>query len=136
MGPRPSGRFPAGQRVRRRSEYQRIQSKARRVSTPHFALLLHARDDSAGPRLGIVVSRRVGIAAVRNRAKRLTREAFRSTRDLWPDDIDVVVVVRRPTGDAKLADIVAEWRQVSGLVARRCAEAREDRSRRATKPPT
>lgn len=132
MGPRPSGRLPPIQRVRKRSEYQQIQSEARRVSTPTFVILLHARDAARErvSRLGIVVSRRVGTAVVRNRAKRLTREAFRATRELWPDDIDVVIVVRRPTGAAKLADVVAEWHAVAGLVSRRSEQARADRNRR------
>lgn len=136
MGPRPSGRLPPTRRVRKRSEYQRIQSEARRVSTPTFVLLLHARDVSEplAARLGIVVSRRVGTAVVRNRAKRLTREAFRATRELWPADIDVVIVVRRPPGAAKLADVVAEWQSVSGLVARRAEQARADRDRRLAPP--
>ena len=37
----------------------------------------------APARLGITASRRVGGAVVRNRAKRLVREAFRATPELW-----------------------------------------------------
>jgi len=131
MGPRPIGRFPAHERVRKRSEYQEIQSRARRVSTPRFVLLVYARPEATGARLGVVVSRRVGNAVVRNRTKRLIREAFRATRDLWPADVDVVVVARRPPGDATLEDVVAEWRKVSRLLASRQGDARKDQERRA-----
>ena len=129
--PTPVGRFPPAQRIRKRAEYQEIQSRARRVTTAHFVFLLFARTDDAGARLGLVASRKIGHAPARNRAKRLIREAFRSTRELWPNDIDVVVIARRPTGTAKLDDVVREWQEAEPHLAQRFDEARRDRERRA-----
>jgi ribonuclease P protein component len=80
--------------------------------------------------LGITASRKIGGAVVRNRAKRLVREAFRRTSDLWSSDIDVVVIVRRALGPMKLADVLEEWNRARPLVERRTAQAREDRTRR------
>jgi ribonuclease P protein component len=51
-------------------------------------------NDLGHPRLGISISRRVGIAPVRNRIKRLLREAFRLHRYELPRGYDVVIVVR------------------------------------------
>jgi ribonuclease P protein component len=131
---RPAGRFPATQRVRKRSEFLEIQAHGRRVSTPRFVLLVHARDGaSATPRWGITVSRKVGGAVVRNRAKRVLREAFRATRDLWPPDCDVVVVVRHLRGGIGLDDAVAELRAADRALRRRAAEARRDREARAAR---
>jgi ribonuclease P protein component len=129
----PRGRFPAAQRVRKRPEFQRIQTAGRRVSTPHFVLLLQARDPGKGgrARLGVTVSRKVGNAVVRNRAKRLIREAFRATRSLWPADMDLVVIVKRPTGDAKLGDVVAEWMARDKAIDRAIRESRKDWQRSA-----
>lgn len=123
----PRGRFPAEQRVRKRSEFQEIQSKGRKVTTRSFVLLLYAREPGLA-RLGITASKRVGNAIARNRSKRLIREAFRATRDLWPGDVDLVVIVRR--APAALGDVVAEWSDVADVISRRTRAARRDRDER------
>lgn len=136
-GPQPPGavgrgRFTPAQRVRKRSEYKLIQSQARRVSTASFALLIFAREPSkTGARLGIVVSRRIGNAVVRNRVKRLVREAFRATRELWESDVDLVVIARKVPEPATLAGVVAELEGRARAIAARTAEARKDREKRA-----
>jgi ribonuclease P protein component len=47
------------------------------------------------PRLGISIGRPVGVAAVRNRIKRLLREAFRHLQHDFPRGYDLVILVRR-----------------------------------------
>jgi ribonuclease P protein component len=96
--PLPSGRFPSRFRVRKRPEFLSIQERGQRVSTPRFVLILSASIGADSPRLGITASRRVGNSVVRSRAKRLIREAFRATRELWPKGIDLVVIVKRAPG--------------------------------------
>jgi len=120
------GRFPADSRVRKRSEYLSIQERGQRVSTPRFVLILCSSTATGSPRLGVTASRKVGNAVVRARAKRLVREAFRATRELWVPGIDVVVIVKRSTEDSKLDTVIAEWlaarsqieRKTKGLLAR------------------
>ena len=46
-------------------------------------------------RLGISIGRPVGTAVVRNRIKRLLREAFRLMQHDWPRPFDVVILVKR-----------------------------------------
>ena len=107
----PVGRFPSRSRVRKRVEFLKIQDGGLRVSTPRFVLILSASaaPHASEPRLGITASRRVGNAVVRSRAKRLIREAFRATRELWPAGIDLVVIVKRATGESKLDSVIAEF---------------------------
>lgn len=68
--------------------------------------------------MGVTASRKVGGAVVRNRAKRLVREAFRATRNQWPAGIDLVVIVRKLEANSTLRDVVDEWRQLTPKVAR------------------
>lgn len=105
----PIGRFPSRSRVRKRAEFLKIQDGGLRVSTPRFVLILSASAAAGSPRLGITASRRVGNAVVRSRAKRLIREAFRATRELWPAGIDLVVIVKRATGESKLETVISEF---------------------------
>ena len=60
------------------------------------------------PRLGIAASRKVGNAVVRNRAKRLVRELFRSHKPLI--GIDIVVIPRREIVDATWPSLEADYR--------------------------
>jgi ribonuclease P protein component len=108
--------------VRKRSEFERIQSTGSRVNTERFVLILARQTDPVGAaRLGITASRRIGNAVARSRAKRLVREAFRATSELFPPELDLVVVVRRPLGDLKLQAVVEEWQAAASTIRRRVA---------------
>lgn len=107
--------FPKRLRVRRRREYLAVQRSARRVVTPHF--IVYGRPNGRPTtRLGITVSRKVGKAVVRNRIKRLVREAFRRNRETLPEGIDLVLVARagRPATDHGV--VVDELRDAAGRV--------------------
>ena len=110
-------------RVRKRAEFDRIQKGGARVSTRSFLLVVAGRADRKPARLGITASRKIGGAVVRNRAKRLVREAFRSLGDLFPPGIDLVVIVRKPPGAMKATDVENEWRRAAKELKRRIDEA-------------
>ena len=111
--------FPKTRRLRARSEYLAAQAASARVTTPHFVLLLAPSTAGAPARLGVTASKHVGDAVRRNRTKRLVREAFRLHGELFPDGVDVVVIARAGAPDLGLADVVAEWTSVRGLIAKR-----------------
>lgn len=102
------------------------------MRTRHFVFALSSRLPSAPgaePRLGITASRRVGNAVARNRIKRVVREAFRATRDIWPPGCDVVVIVRWAEPGLRLDAVVAEWRAAATQIAKRATDAQQDAQR-------
>jgi len=82
-------------------------------------LLATGTDPQQRYRVGITVSRKVGGAVVRNRAKRLLREALRRLPGLVAPGVDLVVVVRRPLADLKTAQVADECESISKLLARK-----------------
>ena len=82
-------------RLTRSSDFQRVYRQG--SSTASRFLVLHYFAQSAGggePRLGLSVSKKLGGAVVRNRVKRLLREAFRECVERLPGDYDYVLIAR------------------------------------------
>jgi len=85
--------FPKAFRLLKREEFKRVYSGGKRVVGRY--VLIHALPNSLGhPRLGITVTKKSGKAVVRNRWKRLIREAFRRNKGAFPP-VDMVVTVKR-----------------------------------------
>ncbi len=83
-------RLPADRKLRRRSEFQRVFDTGRRAHGRLFTVVA-APSQGGTTRLGIVASRKLGGAVVRNRAKRLIREVFRtSVHSTRPVDLVVI----------------------------------------------
>ena len=96
-------RFRPEERVRTPGEYRRILSEGRQVETRLFFACLQPRPDSPS-RLGLIVSRRVGNAVVRNRVKRMLRETFRTHKTLFATPCDMVLRARPAAARAALSD--------------------------------
>ncbi len=76
--------------------------------------------DSAGPKLGITVSRRIGTAAVRNRLKRRVRECFRlRLRPILPQTAALVVIGLAGAGELNFAAIDQQLTAAVEALARR-----------------
>ncbi len=77
--------------------------------------------------MGVTVSRKVGKAVVRNRVKRLCREAFRRNAAQLPDGLDVVLIARH----GRPADVYTQVvREMFDAVARLKAGGGARRRRR------
>jgi ribonuclease P protein component len=85
-------------RLKRRAEFQRV-SRGRRRACDAFTLQAAARSpdaDASGPRVGFTVTKKVGVAVVRNRIRRRLKEALRAASPLEArEDCDYVLMARR-----------------------------------------
>jgi len=103
------GRFKKSQRIVRRADYQLILAEGVRVRTPHFVLVTRCRPPGeVCVRLGLIVSRKLGGAVVRNRIKRLVREAFRGDLATRALSLDVVVIAARYSPELNRDQVRAE----------------------------
>jgi ribonuclease P protein component len=101
--PRAGRRQPTRRgRLSRSAEFERVYRHGRSHANRYLVLYAFPREGDGESRLGVSVSRKVGGAVVRNRVKRLLREAFRARDDAVAPGRDVVVVARSDVRD--LAD--------------------------------
>ncbi|MDB5329209.1 MAG: rnpA [Phycisphaerales bacterium] len=86
-------RFLQKHRLRTPAQYTAVyDARVREVRGP---LIVFSLPNELGhPRLGLSVSRKVGVAVKRNRIRRLLREAFRHMQHDLPRGYDWVIVVR------------------------------------------
>ncbi len=87
-------RFLRAQRIRRQTDFDRVYHQ--NVYAADQVLVVQGRFNCLSiSRIGLSVSRRIGCAVVRNRWKRLIREAFRRHQHEMPSGLDLVVRPRR-----------------------------------------
>lgn len=86
--------WPKESRILRSRDFRRIQRKGQKWKS-HDLLFLYLPNKEDRVRIGLVVSKKVGNAVVRNKAKRWLREIFRSQihSSLISKGVDIVVIV-------------------------------------------
>ena len=107
-------RFGPALRLHARRDFTAIQQHGRRVGARLFTIV--GRPNALGhDRLGLVASRRLGGAVVRNRTKRRLREVFRrqmgETAQLGRRGWDLVVIGRPGVTAAPFAALTIEFAQ-------------------------
>jgi len=103
---------PAPQRLRRRAEFLRVASGGRKAVQPGLVLQARLREDSAAAGVGFTVTKKVGNAVTRNRARRRLREAARIVlRERPVTGVDLVLIGRDGTGTRPFAALLEDLRR-------------------------
>ncbi|EAQ78828.1 ribonuclease P protein component [Blastopirellula marina] len=93
MSSRGDHQFGKEKRLLRTAQFDQVF--AGKCSSADGILVVYiAPNDQLGPRIGLVVSKKVGNAVRRNRWKRRLREAFRIQQARLPENCDLIVIPR------------------------------------------
>ena len=82
--------LPRSRRLHLKKDFQQIIRDGKRIQGCGLVLWYKPSSQAAPCRLGLVVSRKLGGAVVRNRAKRLLREAFRLNQENLARTVDYI----------------------------------------------
>ena len=89
----PQG-LPRSGRLHLKRDFERVILSGTKLTHNGVVLWYGKRENSFPVRFAVVVSRKLGPAVVRNRAKRLLREAFRLNRKNMVSGVDIIASPR------------------------------------------
>ena len=98
------------QRLKQRADFL-AAARGARISVVPFVLQVRARGDAAPPRFGFTVSKKVGTAVERNRARRRLRDIVRRNAALLPENgHDYVLIGRKAALTMRFERMAEEFR--------------------------
>ena len=105
--------FLPSQHLRAKADFERVYA-ARCKAADGTLLLFVASAPSEQIRIGLSVSKKHGGAVVRNRLKRLLREAFRTSQHDLPKGLDLIAIPL----NAEKASLIAYQKSLTKLATR------------------
>lgn len=97
--------FRKSQRLSSPAEFKKVLDRRISAGTGVFRLFVSPIKDRTG-RLGVSISKTIGNPIIRNRLKRLCREAFRLNQQNLPANLDYVLIIsRKMTKTSKMDDL-------------------------------
>ncbi len=115
--------YPKEARVLKASDFKQTLDSGLKFVSRDFVAFAFPKVEAGETQFGIIVSKKLGNAVIRNRIKRRIREAFRrlATEDK-PPQCRIVVIARQPTKDATQLKIATSLAYSFGHLKRRLQE--------------
>lgn len=111
-------RFPQVLRLKTPAQFKTVYDHKKSASDD-FLIVYACENNLPHPRLGVSVSKKIGGAVVRNRYKRLFREAFRLTRPELPIGVDLILIPRPHAGEPTLEQLKASLVKLATQAAKK-----------------
>src|SRR5882762_7912476 len=111
MPPSQSGRhrFPKSARLAQSSEFARVREQGRSITGRYLIMGVCRTGTDESARIGLITSRRVGNAVLRNRVGRRLREIVRMERGRLRPGCWIVLVARAAAAKTDSAKLRAEY---------------------------
>jgi len=100
------------ERLKHRADFLRVAAKGRKAPVHGLVLQALARPDAGPARIGFTVTKKIGNAVARNRARRRLKEAARMVlRGQDVSGVDLVLIGRDATGKRPFPDLLDDLRR-------------------------
>lgn len=106
-------RFPKSARLASTAEFLRVKSDGVSCHGRFMVLSVLKNSPSAETRVGLITSRRIGGAVIRNRVRRRFREIVRVARPALQPSLWLVLVARKSAAEASFQSLQREWLQLA-----------------------
>ena len=101
----PDQHFGKARRLLKNADFQRVYSEGLKQSSPYITLHWMKAPKDGNTRIGISVSRKTGIAVLRNRVKRRLRDLLRTYPQAITPGYWVVVAARRECEKVDISEL-------------------------------
>ncbi|MFB3917144.1 MAG: ribonuclease P protein component [Terriglobales bacterium] len=125
-------RFPRTARLLKHAAYQQVYEHGRRLFSGRLTVFYLGRTDTAGPRVGLTVSRALGNSVERNRIRRRLREAVRLCLGKLNAPVDVVINPKKSVLTTDFTGLVQEMERAFTSVQHRAGNMAPVRAARRT----
>ena len=92
-------------RIKKNSEFQQIFKTGKSFANRELVIYYKRKEDQEHFRIGISVGKKIGNAVTRNRVKRCVREAFIQLEPSVKNDVDIIIIARKPVVNMDCSDI-------------------------------
>ncbi|MBC7362322.1 MAG: ribonuclease P protein component [Candidatus Aminicenantes bacterium] len=104
------------ERIRKKKDFIELYRKGRRLKGKYFHLVFQPNQLEYS-RMGVVVSKKIGKAAVRNKIKRWFKELFRRNKTLLARPYDLVFIAQKEIVGLTWKEMVEEYRSMIDRLA-------------------
>lgn len=99
--------LPIDNRLDLKRVFPQLKREGKTFKSPFF-IALYKKNAGNNLKIGFVVTKKVGKATIRQRLRRLLREAFRTNLDQFPVNFDIAIIARAALIDKKIDVLLAE----------------------------